>query len=179
MKWTPSLLASAICIGGASAPLVAYSKIYLSVEQAQKAMFGNVAMENKPVVISPQVQEMMRDASSVSHPFQSNRIWRSSHGDWFIVDEVVGKHEMITYAIGINPNGTIKQIDVLEYKESYGDEVALPSWKDQFIGKTVNSTLKLNKDIQNVSGATLSAKHMTDGVKRVMVMYDQVLKNLK
>ena len=179
MKWTPNVLASAIFIGGLATPLVAHSKIYLSVEQAQKSMFGNVVMEHKPVVVSAQVQQLMRDASSVSHPFESNRIWKTSKGDWFIVDEVVGKHEMITYAIGINADGSIKRIDVLEYKESYGDEVALPSWKDQFIGKNVNSTLKLNKDIQNVSGATLSAKHMTDGVKRIMVMYDQVLKNLK
>lgn len=178
MKWTPSLLASVMCVGGASMPIVAHAKIYMSVEQAQKAIFGNVAMENKPVVISAQVQEMMRDASSVSHPFTSNRIWKTAKGDWFIIDEVVGKHEMITYAIGINADGSIKQIDVLEYRESYGAEVAEPSWKDQFIGKTAASTLKLNKDIKNVSGATLSAKHMTDGVKRVMVMYDQVLKNL-
>jgi hypothetical protein len=36
--------------------------------------------------------------------------------------------------------------------------------------------LKLKKDIQNISGATLSCKHLTDGVKRVMVMYELALK---
>jgi len=43
------------------------------------------------------------------------------------------------------------------------------------VGKTAASTLKLGEDIKNISGATLSCKHLTDGVKRVMVMYRLVL----
>ena len=41
--------------------------------------------------------------------------------------------------------------------------------------KTRNDPVKLNQDIQNISGATLSAKHVTDGVKRVLAIYDLVL----
>ena len=37
--------------------------------------------------------------------------------------------------------------------------------------------IKLNQDIQNIGGATLSCKHLTDGVKRVAVLYDIALKN--
>jgi hypothetical protein len=37
--------------------------------------------------------------------------------------------------------------------------------------------IKLNKDIQNIGGATLSCKHLTDGVKRVAVLYELALKN--
>ena len=39
--------------------------------------------------------------------------------------------------------------------------------------------IKVNKDIDNIIGATLSCKHLADGVKRVMVMYDLALKSYK
>jgi Na+-translocating ferredoxin:NAD+ oxidoreductase RnfG subunit len=47
------------------------------------------------------------------------------------------------------------------------------------VGKTAQDPLKLNRDIQNISGATLSSKHITDGVKRVMHLYQFVLKGAK
>jgi len=92
------------------------------------------------------------------------------------VDEVVGKHEMITYAVGLTPTGSVQSIEILEYVESYGYEVAEAHWRQQFIGKTASDPVKLNQDIQNIGGATLSCKHLTDGVKRVLALYDLALK---
>lgn len=118
----------------------------------------------------------MRVASSIRHPLQGDRIWRASDGSWLVIDEVVGKHEMITYAVAINSNGSISDIEILEYVESYGYEVAEVQWRKQFIGKTANDPIKLNHDIQNIGRATLSCKHLTDGVKRVAVLYELALK---
>ena len=36
--------------------------------------------------------------------------------------------------------------------------------------------IQLRVDIENIAGATLSSKHLTDGVKRLMVMHDAILK---
>jgi Na+-translocating ferredoxin:NAD+ oxidoreductase RnfG subunit len=175
MKFTP---AHAIAFAlGVPACVVAHAKVYESTEQAQQSMFPGVALAQKPFQPTDEQQKLMRSASSVSEPFKGNRIWKAANGGWFIVDEVVGKHEMITYAIGIGPDGKILQVAILEYHESYGYEVAEESWRKQFVGKTAASTLKLNRDIENISGATLSSKHITDGVRRVMTFYDAVLKN--
>ncbi|MEY4060284.1 MAG: hypothetical protein RL551_1542 [Pseudomonadota bacterium] len=84
---------------------------------------------------------------------------------------------MITYAVALNPSGAVTGIEILEYVESYGYEVAEEQWRKQFIGKTAVDPIKLNKDIQNIGGATLSCKHLTDGVKRVAVLYDIALKH--
>jgi Na+-transporting NADH:ubiquinone oxidoreductase subunit NqrC len=84
---------------------------------------------------------------------------------------------MITYAVALSPSGIILGIEILEYVESYGYEVAEPDWRKQFVGKTVSDPIKLNQDIQNIGGATLSCKHITDGVKRVTTLYDLALKN--
>lgn len=87
------------------------------------------------------------------------------------------KHERIKYAVAISPAGAVQQIEILEYNESYGYEVRDPAWRQQFVGKSAGSTLKLRVDIKNISGATLSCKHVTDGVKRVLVMYELALRH--
>jgi uncharacterized protein with FMN-binding domain len=132
----------------------AYATTYLSVEQAQKAIFPGASF------------------TATGEP----GIWRTSTGAYFVVDRVVGKHEYITVAIGINANGTVKQIEIMDYRESYGYEVRDAAWRAQFVGKSASSPLQLNADIRNISGATLSSKHVTDGVKRVL---QKVATNLK
>lgn len=124
----------------------AYATTYFSVEQAQRAIFPGASF------------------TSAGQP----NTWRTSNGGYFVVERVVGKHEYITIAIGINPNGTVKQIEIMDYRESYGYEVREASWRAQFVGKSASSPLQLGADIKNISGATLSSKHITDGVKRVL-----------
>jgi Na+-translocating ferredoxin:NAD+ oxidoreductase RnfG subunit len=79
-------------------------------------------------------------------------------------------------AVGINANGTVKQIEIMDYRESYGYEVRDAAWRAQFVGKSANSPLQLDADIKNISGATLSSKHVTDGVKRILQKYGSSLK---
>lgn len=157
----------------------AYANVYLDTNQAQALMFGTTKLTPVSIQLSDQIRTTMQERSSVHEPFRTDRIWRSADGGYFIIDEVVGKHEHIKYAVGINPDGTVKLIDIMEYTESYGDEVRQATWRSQFIGKTSSDAIKLNKDIQNISGATLSCKHLADGVKRVMTMYELALKPLK
>ena len=176
MHWKPNPLLI-IGLAAVTAPIVAQAKIYVSVEQAQKILIPNKSLVKNPMIITDELQDKMRSASSIRHPFQGDRIWRSADGSWFIVDEVVGKHEMITYAVALNPLGTVTGIEILEYVESYGYEVAEANWRKQFIGKTAANPIKLNQDLQNIGGATLSCKHLTDGVKRVAILYDIALKN--
>ena len=133
----------------------AYATTYLSVEQAQKAIFPGLTFTSSG----------------------ESGVWRTSNGGYFIVDRVVGKHEYITIAVGINANGTVKQIEIMEYKESYGYEVRDAAWRAQFVGKSAASPLQLNVDIKNISGATLSSKHITDGVKRILQKYASSLKS--
>ena len=176
MYWKPNPL---LIIGlvTVSAPIVAHAKIYVSVEQAQKILLPNRPLTKNPIIITDDLQDRMRSASSIRHPFRGDRIWKAADGGWFIVDEVVGKHEMITYAVALSPSGAVTGIEILDYVESYGYEIAEAQWRNQFIGKTAADPIKLNQDIQNIGGATLSCKHLTDGVKRIAVLHEIALKN--
>jgi Na+-translocating ferredoxin:NAD+ oxidoreductase RnfG subunit len=89
-----------------------------------------------------------------------------------VVDEVVGKFELITYAVGLNADGSVKQVEVLSYRESHGQEIRLPAWRRQFVGKTAAAPLKVGDDIANISGATLSCSHVTEGIRRIVAVVD-------
>jgi Na+-transporting NADH:ubiquinone oxidoreductase subunit C len=46
--------------------------------------------------------------------------------------------------------------------------VKLPAWRNQFVGKSAADPVKIGADIANISGATLSCTHITDGVRRLV-----------
>ncbi|HEX4985165.1 MAG TPA: FMN-binding protein [Burkholderiales bacterium] len=153
-----------------------YAKTYFTVEQAQQAIFPGAKMTQAFVKLTDaQVKEIER-RTGVNVRFDEIRLWKVADGGYFVVDEVVGKHEFITYALGLNADGSVKQIEIMDYRESYGYQVRNADWRAQFTGKTAASTLKLEGDIRNISGATLSCRHIVDGVKRVLATYDIAVK---
>ena len=156
---------------------------FYTVEQAQKAIFQDAdSFKLNPVSLSSDQASKIKNSSSTGTPIPEKKIWQVFQADkqigWFVVDEVYGKHEFITYAVGINLDGTVRMIDVMDYRETYGYQVREAGWRGQFVGKNANSNLKLGKGIDNISGATLSCKHLADGVKRVLTLYDVALKNI-
>jgi FMN-binding protein len=150
---------------------------YLSVEQAQRAIFPGKSFTAAPVKLTSVQRKAVEQASGVRVLHDEQQVWRVSGGGWFIVDEVVGKHEFITYAAGLTPDGSVKQIEIMDYRETYGGQIRDQKWRAQFVGKTSKSTLKLDNDIKNISGATLSCRHITDGVKRLLACYEIALKH--
>ena len=154
----------------------AFAVQYLTVDQAQQAIFPGKEFASNPVKLTATQRKAIEQASGVRVLKDEQQVWRVSGGGWFIVDEVVGKHEFITYAVGLNADGSAKQIEVMEYRETYGYHIRDEKWRAQFAGKTAGATLKLDADIKNISGATLSCRHVTDGVKRLLAFYEVALK---
>jgi hypothetical protein len=71
----------------------------------------------------------------------------------------------------LDPGGRVKRVEILQYRESFGGEVREASWLGQFVGKGSGSALKVGQDIRNISGATLSSLHVTEGVKKIVAAY--------
>jgi Na+-translocating ferredoxin:NAD+ oxidoreductase RnfG subunit len=154
----------------------AFAVQYLTIDQAQKTIFPGKSFTAAPVKLTGAQKKAIEQASDVRVLKDEQQVWRVSGGGWFIVDEVVGKHEFITYAVGLNADGSVKQIEVMDYRETYGGQIRDEKWRAQFVGKTGKATLKLDSDIKNIGGATLSCRHVTDGVKRLLAFYEVALK---
>jgi len=159
-----------------AAPLSAYATQYLTVEQAQQAIFPGAAFTPAFLTVNDAQRKEIERRTGVNVRVRDQRVWRVSSGGFFIVDEVVGKHELITYAAGLNADGSVRQIEIMDYRESYGYEVRNEAWRRQFVGKRDGDPLKLDVDIRNIGGATLSCRHITDGVKRLLALYDVAIK---
>jgi hypothetical protein len=142
----------AAAIAATAAP--AYAVQYLSIADAQKLAF-------------PSASRFVDSGDG--------HAYRAQAGDkllgLFVVDRVIGKHLYIDYAVALDPAGRVSRVEILEYRESYGGEVRGPSWLGQFVGKSNGSALKVGNDIRNISGATLSSLHVTEGVKRILTVY--------
>jgi Na+-translocating ferredoxin:NAD+ oxidoreductase RnfG subunit len=170
---------------GALAALPAYHAVYavqyMSVGEAQHAAFAD-ATEFAPVAID----RAALDAALAAVPESalgsdwSPKIWQARKGDaalgWLIVDQVIGKAEAITYALALDPHGAVRSLEVLEYRETHGSEIRLPAWRKQFVGKATQDPVRLDADIHNISGATLSCRHVTDGVRRLLALHAKALK---
>lgn len=178
-----NLIRSIFALSLLCATFFANAQQYLSIEQAQKAIFDK-ADTFKPMAVALNADQTskIKNSASTGTPIPDKKIWQvleaGKQVGWFVVDEVYGKHEFITYAVGINLDGTVRMIDIMDYRETYGYQVREAGWRGQFVGKNSSASFKLNKGIDNISGATLSCKHMADGVKRVLTLYDVALKNL-
>ncbi len=149
----------------------AQATVYMSVEQAQSAMFPGASFEPEFRTLTPQQISQIEKASDTRVLDKQVRVWKASTGGWFIADQVVGKHDFIPIAVALDAQGAVKGVEILEYREAYGSEVRNGQWRAQFVGKGHDATLKLTRDIQNISGATLSSKHVTDGVRRLVTTY--------
>lgn len=179
MKELSSWLLIPAVVLPAAAP--AYAVQYLTVEQAQKLMYpqaeGFVSM---PVRLTAEQKKFVEKASGVRLRFPEQPVWKVMRGGqqigWFIVDEVYGKHEFITYAVAIGLDGAVRGVEILDYRETHGGEVKNPKWRAQFNGKKLSDPLRLDEDILNISGATLSCRHIADGVKRLLAIHEAALK---
>ncbi|MBW8833210.1 MAG: FMN-binding protein [Burkholderiales bacterium] len=177
MRITLTTAASALVL----APTSVFAVDYLSADQAAKLMFPQAdRFESREVKLdAAQMQKLSAQgvqARSATWPVRVAYHGSATLG-YIVIDEVVGKFELISYAVGIAADGAVRQVEILSYRESHGQEIRLPAWRQQFVGKTVASTIQVGEDIANISGATLSCKHVTDGVKRIVAVVDLARRN--
>ena len=167
------VLASTV-IAAATLPTSAFAVDYLTADQAAKLMFPDAdAFETRSVTLdAAQLQQLDAQglrARSARWPVRVARRAGAMLG-FVVTDDVIGKVELIGYAVGIDLDGTVRQVEILSYRESHGFEIRLPAWRKQFVGKGAASPLRIGEDIANISGATLSCNHVTDGVRRIVAV---------
>jgi hypothetical protein len=131
------------------------------------------AQSAPPKKLSASVRRIFGDAVQVDTlKVDTASVLRISRGGTLLgfaqVRNVKGKDQPITFLVAIDPANTVKDIDVLVYREPYGGEVAYEPWRKQFRGKATAAPLEVGKDIRNISGATISSHSVTLGVRKAL-----------
>jgi len=155
---------------------------YLTAEEAERILFPDADhFVAQPVTLTDDQKSEIKKLSGMRQRWDTQDVWRAERegklAGWFIVDNVIGKHEFITYGLAVTPEGSVVGIEVLSYRETHGGAVRNVEWRDLFRGKTLADPFKLDEDIPNLSGATLSSRNVTDGVKRLLALQKVALPN--
>jgi Na+-translocating ferredoxin:NAD+ oxidoreductase RnfG subunit len=175
LKW---LVPAAFVLGSSTC---SYATTYLSVAEAQKECFpGADRFVADNIIFTPAQVKAIEAASGQKILSRGQQVWKAMQKEhllgYLILDYVIGKHLAIDYAVALSSSGEVRRVEILTYRETYGGEIRNSDWRKQFVGKNARSRLSLNDDIRNISGATLSCRHVTDGVKRLLAFYEVVLK---
>jgi hypothetical protein len=167
----------------ATAPVqVVVAADYLSVEQAQRALFPEADQFSELVLaLNPAQRAEVAARAGPQPPHRSLHAFRALRGGqllgYVFVDEVIGREDFITYAAGIDALGRLGALEVLSYRESHGGEIRSDGWRRQFAGRSSLGELRLRSDIKNIAGATLSSEHVTQGVRWLVALFQVALRS--
>ena len=179
-RWTPGWIGALGTLAAGAPVQIVVATEYLSVEGAQKALFPQADRFTEVILaLSPAQRDRVANLAGPQPPHRSLRAWRALHGDellgFVFVDEVIGKEDFITYALAIDARGRLSAPEVLAYRESHGGEIRSTAWRQQFAGRQELEQLRVQTDIKNIAGATLSCQHVTEGVRWLTALWQVAL----
>ena len=93
-----------------------------------------------------------------------------------LFDEQQGQHEPISFATFFDPAGQITRVEVVAYREPFGDGIRADRFRKQFLGRSVHSKFRAGDDIDTISGATISSRSACVAVERAAALVDAWLR---
>lgn len=82
--------------------------------------------------------------------------------------------EYFDYIIFFDKHKAVSQVKVYNYQASHGQEITAKSWLKQFIGYQGKEELKVYKNIDGISGATISSYAITEDINTCTKRLQQV-----
>jgi|SRR5690554_1424420 len=102
----------------------------------------------------------------------SNNLFKVNSAGKFVgyiyASQAPSQDEVFDYLVVFNPKLEIAKAKVLIYREQHGRQIGSVRWLNQFEGMTVEDNLSLGKNIDGISGATISANSMTVAVSNLL-----------
>lgn len=158
----------------------AEATVYLTVEQALHLAFPT-AEAIRPAAVLLTEEQRRRAAALWGRPLPEAgplTIYTATQGGVVVgralVLEEIGKYEPITFLVAADANGLVLDVLILVYRESRGGAVRRPQFLKQYQGKTMRDPLRVSRDIVNITGATLSARAISAGVRRALAILTAV-----
>lgn len=87
-----------------------------------------------------------------------------------LVTDERGKYRPITFMVGVTPEFRVTDAAIMIYRESRGGEVQRQRFLSQYRGKTLRDPIQINRDIINISGATISVRSVNAGVRKTLAV---------
>ncbi len=155
-----------------------HMEVFLTEEEAIKLMFPKSERIRKEVLqLNHDQKTLVESRIGWKFPEETFEVYIGETGatvdGYALVHNTIGKHKPMTYMVGVDNKGRVTNVELLVFREAKGSEVRTKRFNSQYEGKTVLDPVRINKDIINISGATMSVRSLSAGVKRVLVLVDE------
>lgn len=152
--------------------------VFLAEAQAPMAVFPRATTFARTVVPStPELREQIQALLGSLPPSlwePAYTVFTAKQHDtllgYAVIVEEIGKHQPITFIVGVQPSGKVAEVAVMVYREPYGGEVRHERFLAQYTGKTLPQPLLPYRDIRNITGATLSCQSIGRGVRKALAL---------
>lgn len=158
---------------------LSHEEIFLTVDQAVALMFpesDDVTREIRD--LGPEEKTVIQNRIGWKFPETSFDVFtgktKGNVDGYAILQNTIGKHKHMTYMVGVTPEGQVFNVELLVYRESRGSEVGRKRFNYQYEGKDLSDPIRINRDVINISGATMSVRSMSAGIKRALVLVDEL-----
>lgn len=166
-------------------PVFAQEGIFLKEEEAPKAVFPDATSFSRNVIPS---SADLKDKIKQRMEKTPTSVWEHSYvtfvahrGEavlgYAVIVEEIGKHRPITFVVGVGTDHKIKDVALMAYREAYGGEVRDRRFLQQYKGRELKDSLVPFRDIQNISGATLSVEATGRASKKALALVEIVYLN--
>lgn len=88
-----------------------------------------------------------------------------------MVERVVNRSWTISYMVVMNSDGSVKNVEVLNYEGARNWGVQYDSWLNQFDGMKAGSDFR---GVSGITGATISVRTITAGVQKITAAYQVI-----
>ena len=155
-----------------------HAEVFMTEEAAVKIMLPKSQRIRKEMLrLSQEKKELVEQRIGWKFPEGSFEVYIGESADkvdgYAMVHNTIGKHKHMTYMVGADSRGYCTDVELLVFREARGSEVGRKRFNSQYERKTVLDPIRINKDIINISGATMSVRSISAGVKRVLVLIDE------
>lgn len=161
-----------VCLLSALLVLPVQAEDYLSKEEFLASTFGQQAPKPKTLWLKKEHKEQAM--SILGHPYKGMRVryWAEGEQSSWILEEI-GKERPIKIGVAINA-GKISRVDILAFRESRGWEVRYPFFTEQFEGVSLKPDQYLDRNIDGITGATLSVRAVTNVARLALYLSTQI-----
>ncbi len=136
------------------------------IEKEIKTVFDLVKYSKQPISVSSEVNTTLPIKIDDTNFFKIKN--EEKIVGYYYLGQAYGKADYFDFIVIFDKNLIVSKVKVLVYREDHGSEVASKRWLNQFNGKSKDQNLEYQRDIAAISGATISAKSMTNEVNKLL-----------
>jgi hypothetical protein len=147
---------------------IVYAKLLDEEKSFLSSQFNGQVPEKKRLIIKKESKILIQKIMGDKYNKRIFSYWKNDDSTIWILNSI-GKYKPITAAFVIE-SCKIKDSYVLVYREQIGYEIKYPNFLRQFTDAELDSNIKLNISVDNISGATLSVNSMERMAKASLLL---------